>query len=276
MTPLRLDDDPKPFLKRLVVHRILPLTGVFGVIIAVTWFIKHDYIGKWSTSAVDYAIETSADAGFRVDQIYVRGRNRTDKDTLLSVINIRKGDPIFITDPDMAAGLLEKLHWVKQANVTRRLPDQIHIDLVEHQPLALYQHKQKLHVIDESGNIIPDQDVSQFSNLPMVIGPSANDRAASLFSMLAAEPNIWSQVDHANWIGGRRWNIHLKNGVTIKLPENDAGLALARYATLSAQPQFQADQIGSVDLRYSDRAVITQRNSTIDPQMEPHQSGASS
>lgn len=260
MTPLRLDDDPKPFLKRLILHRILPLAAIFGVIIAATWFIKHDYLGKWSKSAANYAIDLSAQAGFRVDQIYVRGRNRTDKDTLLSIINIRQGDPIFITDPDMAARMVEKLHWVKKANITRRLPDQIHIDLVEHQPLALYQHKKKLHVIDESGNIIPDQDVSQFSHLPMVIGPSANDQAASLFSMLAAEPGILADVDHANWIGRRRWNIHLKNGVTIKLPEEDTPLALARYASLSAKPQFQADQISSVDLRYSDRAVITQRD----------------
>lgn len=268
MTPLRLDDEPKPFLKRLVLHRILPLAGVFGLIIGATWFIKQDYLGQWTGMAKQAAIDLSADAGFKVNQIYVRGRKRADKGALLALINIRRGDPIFQTDPEAAAKSLEKMHWVDQATVTRRLPDEIHINLVERQALALYQHQKKLRLIDRSGNIIPDQEISQFAHLPMVIGPSAHEQAPDLFTLLSAQPSVLNQLDNAIWIGGRRWNLHLTNGITIKLPETGAELALARYVKLSDQPQFQSDDIAVVDLRYPDKAVITQR--------EPDNSGASS
>lgn len=198
----------------------------------------------------------TADWGFAVRNVLVDGRHYTDADTIKAMIAMEKGDPIFAFDPVAAKTMLEKLSWVKTAHVERRLPDTIYIRLQERAPLALWQRHKKLAVIDAEGVVLTDTNLAAFRNLPLVVGEGAEVRAETLLGLLRAEPLIFERVEAATLISGRRWDLTLKSGAELKLPEADIGLALRKLAINHEEESLLDKQVLSIDVREEGRITV--------------------
>jgi cell division protein FtsQ len=65
----------------------------------------------------------------------------------------------------------------------------------------------------------------------------------------------------AVWVGQRRWNLVLNNGVEIWLPEEDAVAALQQIAKLDGQYRLLSREFGVVDLRLPDKLYLRKRDS---------------
>ena len=52
---------------------------------------------------------------------------------------------------------VKALPWVADASVSRRLPDTLQIAVVERQPMALWQYRRKLAVIDDQEPLSADE-----------------------------------------------------------------------------------------------------------------------
>jgi cell division protein FtsQ len=57
-------------------------------------------------------------------------------------------------------------------------------------------------------------------------------------------------------VAGRRWDLHLDNGVTVKLPEKGAREALQRLVKLDVERELLARDVSVVDLRLPDRVTV--------------------
>ena len=57
-------------------------------------------------------------------------------------------------------------------------------------------------------------------------------------------------------VSGRRWDLYLDDGVTIKLPEKNLRAALAQLVRLDAEQQLLARDVIVVDLRLPDRITV--------------------
>ena len=236
----------------------------FGMILAGVVFTV--WLGAWFwlsgavQSAADWsyhsAIQKSAEAGFSVENILVEGRVNTDPDVLLGLVNIRKGDPIFSFEPDVARDLIERISWVKSVHVERRLPDTIFIELTERRPLALFKRDNKLVLIDEEGKALTDYNLRRFSDLIMVDGENAPLHTATLVANLMAEPALAEKMEMASWVGDRRWNLRTENGIEIKLPSDDIGLALRRLAVAEEENKLLSKSLEHIDLRKPDRIIV--------------------
>lgn len=207
--------------------------------------------------------EKMADAGFRVNNILVEGRYETDPDVLRAIINLNRGDPIFAFDPAEVHEMIERLSWVREAHVERRLPDTIYIGIIERKPIALWQHKNKLRVIDEEGVTLTDKLSANQKSLPIVVGEYANEQAHNLLKMLDAEPEIKNLVEAATWVGDRRWDLTLKNAMVVRLPESDIGLALSRLSQAHAQDRLLDKDLNIIDLREKDRITVRTRPGAV-------------
>ena len=69
--------------------------------------------------------------------------------------------------------------WVKDARVSRRLPDTLVIDIVERTPAALWQNNGRLALIDSEGVVLDRVPVDKMPDLPLLIGPGANGAGRS-------------------------------------------------------------------------------------------------
>ena len=201
-------------------------------------------------------IAGAAKTGFSVREIFVEGRFETPRKSLLKALRLERGAPILAFDPQAARERVEALPWVRQAVIERQLPDVVHLQLNERHPMALWQRGGKFTLIDTNGELIPLKDVSNYTNLIVVIGKDAPRHAAVLFEVLATEPKLASRVKAAVWVGARRWNLHLNNKIKIQLPEDDPGAAWSHLAELNQKHALLARNLISVDLRLADRIVI--------------------
>ena len=205
---------------------------------------------RWS------AISATATMGFRVNEVMVSGRQQTEREILVKAINVARGAPILAFDIADAKRRVEALPWVRASTIERMLPDTILISIVERQPLALWQLDSKLHLIDAEGEVILNDGLENYSDLLMVVGNGAEIEATALIALIGTEPALMQQVKAATWIGGRRWNVHLKGDIVVRLPEDDAQSAWTRLAEYHKNHRVLDKNVTVLDLRIPDRLIV--------------------
>ncbi len=221
-----------------------------------SWLVMSGTMTRATDKIEHAALGMTAGWGFAVKNILVDGRHHTDADTLKAMINMEKGDPILAFDPGEAQEQIERLSWVKSAHVERRLPDTIYIRIKERTPLALWQRNKKLSLIDAEGVVLTDQNLAPWKNLMIVVGDEAPKKAAGLIAMLDAEPIIEERVEAATLVSGRRWDLKLKSGADVKLPEGELGLALRKLAVNHEEEALLDKDVLSIDVREEGRITV--------------------
>ena len=96
----------------------------------------------------------------------------------------------------------------------------------------------------------------RFAALPLVVGPGAEKKAKDFLALLDRYPNIRSEVRASILVANRRWNLKLKNGIDVRLPEAAAEQGLATLAALDRDKQILTRDITAVDLRLADRVTV--------------------
>ena len=230
------------------------LAGVIGGCGWLAW--QQGIPQRLADDAMRSVIRGSSHLGFAVRDVFVVGRESTPKGALLDALAVKRGSAILAVDLEAARNRLQALPWVREASVRRVLPDTIVVEIVERRPLALWQYQKKFALIDEEGQVIIRDDVGPFNKLMVVVGEDAPANATALVRMLASEPDMMSRVKAAVRVGGRRWNVHLADGIDIKLPEQDPGHAWRRLAEYQRAHGVLDKDVRVLDLRFPDRLVI--------------------
>lgn len=238
--------------------------GIFVLAIGVAVLIALDIPAKAAASAG----ATIGRAGFVVNGYQIVGINRMDRALVDDVVGKelhRAADAAGTPKPpqpmvDVAAIRRQLLRygWVKDARVSRRLPDALVIDIVERRPAALWQDKQRLALIDSEGVILDRVAIDQMPDLPLLIGPGANAQARRLDALLGSAPTLKPQLASASWVGRRRWDLSFQSGETVALPEGDgpAREALARFVKLDRSAGLLGRGLVRFDLRVPGKMIV--------------------
>ncbi len=208
---------------------------------------------NWTENKV---LMTTADAGFKVENILVEGRNFTDVDALKAIVNVEKGDPIFSFHPNAAKKMIGKLSWVKSVKVERRLPDTIYVGLQERTPMALWQRHKRLSLIDSEGVILADHNLEKFKDFIILVGGDVPKQAPTFLRLLQSEPLLFERVRSASLISDRRWDLKLRGDVVVKLPEKDIALALRRLVVIHEKENLLNKDIKVIDVREPTRVTV--------------------
>lgn len=242
----------KYWVKRVGLGAVI-LGGVIGGFVYAS---SSGYFDQLEGRIVRSVHAQMVESGFKVQNVVVEGRENANLQTLKYIVDIQKGQSIFEPDIDAIQERVQHVTWVKSAIVERHLPDTIAVRLEERQPMALWQHQGKLSIIDTEGQVLSDGNLGRFKHLMILVGEEAPKQAKDLVSMIMVEPDLKSRVESAKWIGGRRWDLYLKNGVSVKLPEDDLGQAVRRLASAQGEAKLMDRKIQSIDLRDPMRIVV--------------------
>lgn len=248
------------WLRRLPTRGLI-LSGLFIVALAgiggVGWHtVNSGLLTRLAMSTEAAVVDLTRQSGLEIRDVMVVGRDRTKRDDLLRAIGTQAGDPILNIDLQGAHARVAGLAWVKEARLERRLPDTIFVSLVERQPMALWQRDGKLHVIDLDGGVIPNRDVSKFSDLPIVIGDEAPTRAREVLTMLAGEPDLGGRVRAITWVSERRWDVRVDDQINVQLPEQDPSEAWAQLAKMEREHGVLRRDVITIDMRLRDQLVV--------------------
>ncbi|WP_448191186.1 cell division protein FtsQ/DivIB [Azospirillum sp. sgz301742] len=257
----------KPAMKIAVL--LLPVTGLLG---AGIWHVRAGTLGSAITNARTAFITTSAEIGLAVQDVAVHGRTATEPEVVLKTLGVERGAPILDIDLTDAKARLEQLPWVASASIERHLPDTLYVRLSERQPMAIWQHDRKFTVIDREGRPLADAaELARRGNrdverLPQVIGANAPAQVQKLLAAFDRVPAVHKRLKAATWVGDRRWDLTMDNGVVVKLPEGGMLTALRQLADMDATGKVLDRDIVVVDLRQPDRMVL--QTTVILPGME--------
>jgi cell division protein FtsQ len=251
-------------LRHGLIALLLMATAAFGVA-AVRLGLAEDL----GTRLSEAGYEATASLGLTVEDVLVEGRNRTDGAAILEILGVARGTAILRLDPAKARGELEALPWVKQATVQRRLPGVVYVRLAERQPMAIWQLRGELSVIDRDGEVIPGAEAKRFAGLPLVVGSGAPEHARALIAMLDGEQALRERVEAAVRVSDRRWNLRLTGGVDVRLPEEAAEAAWAQLARIDREHGLLARDVVMIDLRLPDRLIVRTAGEPAEEQEMP-------
>jgi cell division protein FtsQ len=232
------------FKMALVIIVLLTIANSAGVAA-----INHE-------SLIANLVQLTAKAGLRLEQVKVQGRAHTPQDVLLAAINLKVGQPILGIDLAETYHRVINIGWVDGATVERRLPSTINITLRERVPIALLQTDSQHKLIDRRGTIIDGADPRQFRHLVVVAGDDAGPHAEKILAALKTEPELFAEVWAVSFRSKRRWDVHLKNGIDIKLPEVDPITAWSRLAIIDRKKQIINRDLAVIDLRLPQQLVV--------------------
>jgi cell division protein FtsQ len=217
--------------------------------------------------------ESAGGMGFTMKRVEIKGANHIRQ---LDVYNIAFDQPssaMPLVDLEATRQRLLRFGWVRDARVSRRLPDTLVVDIVERRPAAIWQYNQRLALIDMDGVVLERVRFDAMPDLPLLIGPAANLHTAELGRLLQAAPRLKPAMHDATWVGGRRWNIRFETGEELALPEGEAAAqkALAKFASIDASVQLLGKGYVRFDMRDPKRMLIRLSNepgSTV-PEIAP-------
>lgn len=245
----------KRFLRLFLVLVFLAVLG------GVTALFLHNAASEQSFAPIRARLV--AYMPLRIRTIRVEGRDLTPETDLMAALGTQVGKPIFGFSVNAARDRIDTLPFVDHATVERHMPDTVIIKIVERAPVAVWQDHGHFILINRVGERVPDQGMSgknaeAFVKLPLVVGDGANTAASPLIDALNAQPTVKNFVVASVRVGQRRWNLSLRDGATVMLPEGQEPAALARLARYQGQFRLLERPVTSIDMRLPDRMVIHQ------------------
>ena len=244
---------PKAF-----VRFVLKIVGTFLALIFLGLWLGG-YLPAVREGLNNWKIDRLMAAGFVVEKIDVMGEGRLNERDIRLAAQIQTGSYFFGVDLDAARDRTESLPWVDRAVVRRLWPNRIVVQIVETTPYALWQNDGQLHLLAETGALIVPVEAMESvpSGLRTYIGADAPATAKRIETMLTPFDEIWPRVESLVQFPSGRWDLHLKNNMVVKLPNQDVERALQRLAKLDRETFILSREVGAIDFRLPDRIGLS-------------------
>src|SRR5579883_759467 len=251
----------QPRLVELLERRLPRRAGLVATLLLLAasaglGIVKGGHAERVLASLTETRNALANSAGFRITSVAINGRTQLSQDEVLAIGGVNGHASLLFLD---AAAVREKLRaspWIAEATVLKLYPGHLRIDIVERKAFALWQRDGHLSVISDDGAVLEPYVSKPFLMLPLVVGKGAETHAKDFLALLSRYPQVSSVTKAAIFVGERRWNLRLNDGIDIRLPENDPGNALATLSTLDKEDHLFSKDIVAVDLRLPDRLVV--------------------
>jgi len=195
-------------------------------------------------------------AGLRIETIALTGNQHVSREEVLATAGITGTTSLVFLDVEQARERLKSNPWIADATVLKLYPREIQISIKEREAFALWQKEGVVSVIADDGTVLEPYVAPRLIRLPLVVGVGAERRAKELLSLLNRHPAMRDFVRASVLVGERRWNLRLKNGIEVRLPESGIAAALERLVALDSEKNLITRDVVIVDLRLPDRVTV--------------------
>ena len=257
----RLEREPPRFLIGFIERHLPRRAGLAATVLLLVGsaglgVVKGGHLEAFIVAVSDTRNAIANSAGFRITSVAINGRKQLTQDEVLGIGGVNGRSSLLFLDAATVRDKLKSNPWISDATVQKFYPGQIQIDIVERTAFALWQQDGRLAVISDDGAVLQSYVSRRFVSLPLVVGKGADIRARDFLALLARYPQVQSVTRAAIFVGERRWNLRLKDGLDIRLPENDVGNALAALSKLDREERLFSRDIVAVDMRLPDRLTV--------------------
>ena len=259
--PPAFDREPPPRIVAWIENHVPRRAGLAATLALLAaslglGIVKGGHYDDFVVAVADSRNALANSAGFRITTVAINGRKQLSQDEVLAIGGVNGRSSLLFLDALAVRDKLKANPWIADATVIKYYPGGLQIDIVERSAFALWQQDGKLSVIAEDGAVLEPYVARRFVSLPLVVGKGAETRARDFLALLARYPQVSTITKAATFVGERRWNLRTRDGLDIRLPENDVGNALATLSRLDKEDRLFSRDIVAVDMRLSDRLTV--------------------
>jgi cell division protein FtsQ len=196
--------------------------------------------------------------GFRISEIALAGEHEVNREDILSLAGVTGRSSLLFLDAGQTRIRLMTNPWIAQAAVLKLYPGRLRIEIKERKAFALWQKEGRVYLIADDGTVLETYVPPRYAALPLVVGNGAARSAQEFLGLLKRYPAIAASVQASVLVAERRWNLHLKDGIEVLLPEREPEHALRTLVDLALGKKLLARDIVAVDLRLPDRVTVRQ------------------
>lgn len=136
---------------------VLGICLILGSVLGIAWGVFH------------YAQTTPR---FALKDIAVEGTRRLSRDDILAAAGLKVGANLFSLDVEAVRLALTRSPWIKEAKVTRQLPDRVLVQVHERQAQASLLANGKTFLVDETGQPFKEVGIGDPHDLALITGLS--------------------------------------------------------------------------------------------------------
>jgi len=218
--------------------------------------VRGDHVDEAVGTLLTIRDHAAGMAGFGIAGVALSGNRHLNRDEIFAAAGVTGHTSLLFLDVADTRARLKTNPWIADATVQKLYPNHLQITITERTAFALWQKDRRVGVIADDGTVLEPYFSRRFLGLPLFVGAGAAERAKDFLTLINRYPDIRDQVRAAVLVAERRWNLRLKNGVDVRLPEFDVERALDQLVALDRDKKLLSRDIAAVDLRLPDRVTV--------------------
>lgn len=221
-------------------------------------YFKRDYLKNNVFVFFDYLSENY---DYKLKNIELNSLTYIDKTMIINFFENQYNKSIFLIPVEKILKEIEKEKWIKEIKIKSNYKDTLQITIAEYVPKGIFIKDSKAYVFDKEGNIIDNINLNNtiFNDLIVFKGEKALNYSNPFLNSIPLF--LTNEIKEAIYINHRRWDVLLKNGIKLKLKENEAQKSFMYYEKIyKNMSNHDLEEIKSIDLRINNKAIIKFKN----------------
>jgi cell division protein FtsQ len=210
--------------------------------------------------------------------IKIEGQALSNPVAVLQEMQLKPGSSLLAIQPLKVEKALLQQPWIEHAALTRVWPDQVHLKIREHHPLALVKLDHKLYLMDTRGILFKVMEPHDPHDFPVITGLQVEhfQRVEGNLTPLLAKVFDFMEIlkeknNYLNLATVSEINVDSERGITIYPAELNLGVSigfqghsqkLANLQKVLPQLKQHGDlaNIDKIDLNYPQRVLVSRKN----------------
>ena len=190
----------------------------------------------------------------KINKIEIVGLNKEERNEILKDHNFLDTHSLFFLNTVEIKKILSSYSFVQSFTIFRKFPSTLKIDVKKTTILANRFIDGEIYFIGSNGKLIKSE--KKINDIPLVFGNFENNEFLKLKKMIDISSLPYLAIDSIYYFNSKRWDIKMKNGILIKLPNEKILIALKFVVDLLSDDKFK--QIKIIDARLDNQIILNE------------------
>lgn len=204
-----------------------------------------------------YKSNTYAKDNLLVKEIEIYGTNQKLKQEIQQTLKYLINTEMYKVDIWSIKSKILEDSKIRNVSVSKRFPNTIAVKIIEKKPFFIWQNNNdEFYIVNSEDKIVRKAKVSEYKNYVLIKGKSLNIKSADDIRFYIYSSNYLLNKVSTIEYKGYRWDLLLKNGIVIKLPELNIKKAVQLILQTDKKYQILSRKISYIDARIENKLFI--------------------
>ena len=192
-----------------------------------------------------------------LSRIIVKGAQEPLKEEITMLIKNVADEEFSVLKAKSLQEKIKEIKKVEEAIVKFSTDGSVIVNVIERKQVAVFFTNNLYEVLDRNGVVLAVySDYRGLSKFPLIVGKFGSRNIPDLLTLVNEIGLYGSEVLYYEWVGERRWDVHMKSDIVFKLPEYNMNRGVELMRMFLRETNNYPRPLVSIDLRNLDRPII--------------------